>query len=70
MLAARVCDNCGAQFAPRRLDQRLCCRKCHDEWFLWEKRQALAHWREMQRQRHIFFSDDDSRSEAQERKKA
>jgi hypothetical protein len=30
--------------------QRFHTKECHDQFYAWEKRQALAHWRQMQRQ--------------------
>jgi hypothetical protein len=46
----RNCDYCGAKFEPTRHDQRFHARECHDRYFQWEKRQALAFWRQQRRQ--------------------
>ena len=46
----RRCDWCGEEFSPWRRDQRLCCKRCHDDWFKEERRAALQAWRERERE--------------------
>ena len=44
-----VCDWCGEWFTPRRIDGRFCSKGCHNQWWVYERRQAIALWQEMQR---------------------
>jgi DNA-directed RNA polymerase subunit RPC12/RpoP len=56
------CSFCGREFERVRRDQHLCCRECHDQWFMEERRRALAAWREMKRyQQMIVESEDDAK---------
>jgi len=49
MFRVRHCDYCGAQFEPTRFDQRFHTRECHDQYFMRERRLALAAWRQQRR---------------------
>jgi hypothetical protein len=51
----RSCDRCGAPFHPVRAAQRFCCTECHDQYYPLERKQALAHWRQLQRQQQSIF---------------
>jgi len=46
---------CEREFAATRFDAKFCCRECLDKWFIRERREALAHWREMQRRPSLFL---------------
>jgi predicted nucleic acid-binding Zn ribbon protein len=51
MIGGRVCpmncDNCGRDFTPYLPGQRFCSRRCSDEWFQEERRQAVEWFRAM-----------------------
>jgi hypothetical protein len=51
----RSCDHCGAAFHPVREAQRFCRTACHDDFYVFEKRQALAAWRAQQRSGSLFL---------------
>jgi hypothetical protein len=55
-LDVRECAWCKKQFTPIRIDQRFDCRECLEKHFIVERRQALAHWRQMQRTASFFSS--------------
>jgi hypothetical protein len=48
-LEVRNCDYCGTGFEPIRHDQRFHSRECHDQYFMRERRLALAAWRQQRR---------------------
>jgi hypothetical protein len=50
----RHCERCGSPFHPVRELQRFCTKLCHDHFYTEEKREALAHWRAMQRHQKFF----------------
>jgi hypothetical protein len=54
----RMCDYCGADYEPIRIDQRFCKRECHDRHFLEERRMALAFWRQQRRHPLMVIEDD------------
>jgi len=56
-LPIRECAWCNRQFVPTRIDARFCCREHLDKWFVRERKQAVALWREMQRHQKIFQVD-------------
>jgi DNA-directed RNA polymerase subunit RPC12/RpoP len=58
------CSYCGREFERVRRYQHLCCRECHDQWFIVERRRALAAWREMQRYQQMIVSEDEGREVA------
>jgi DNA-directed RNA polymerase subunit RPC12/RpoP len=45
----KICSHCRRDFEPIRKDQHLCCRECHDQFFVEERRKALAAWRRNRR---------------------
>jgi hypothetical protein len=53
------CSYCGREFERVRREQHLCSRDCHDQFFQTEKRQALALWRQLRRQRQMIEVEDD-----------
>lgn len=57
---ARFCDYCFGEFDPIRVDQRFCKRDCHDQYFMEERRRALAAWREMQRYQRLVIEDGEA----------
>src|SRR5262245_8448355 len=67
-LEVRECAWCKKRFAPIRIDARFCSRPCLEKYFIEEKRQAVALWREMQRSQKFFASSttvDGSNNEIQ-----
>jgi hypothetical protein len=42
---SKACSYCGREFELVRREQHLCSRACHDEFFVEERRSALAAWR-------------------------
>jgi DNA-directed RNA polymerase subunit RPC12/RpoP len=46
---SKFCSYCGREFELVRKEQHLCCRDCHDAYFVEERRRALAAYREMKR---------------------
>jgi len=56
----RHCDRCGTPFSPVRELQRFCSKDCHDQFYMEERRRALAHWREMQRQKIFGYRSTSS----------
>lgn len=59
-----TCSYCQREFERVRRYQHLCCRDCHDQFFQAEKRQALALWRQLQRQRQMIEVEDEGREVA------
>jgi hypothetical protein len=51
-----TCDNCGREFDRVRRSQHLCGRACHDQYFVEERRRALAAYRAQQRMASFFGS--------------
>jgi DNA-directed RNA polymerase subunit RPC12/RpoP len=51
------CSFCGREFERVRREQHLCCRECHDQYFMEERRRALALWREMKRYPEMIVSE-------------
>jgi hypothetical protein len=45
----RNCDRCGSPFHPVRERQRFCTTQCHDQFYMEERRRALAAWRAQRR---------------------
>jgi hypothetical protein len=39
------CDQCGAEFKPKRNWQRFCAKACSDAWFRAERLAAMEAWR-------------------------
>jgi DNA-directed RNA polymerase subunit RPC12/RpoP len=52
----RVCDYCGAIYEPIRIDQRFHSPECHYQYFVEERKRALASWRAQQRTASFFAS--------------
>ena len=42
-----LCEYCSEQYKPIRRDQRFCSRACHNEWWIENRRQAIAAWARM-----------------------
>jgi DNA-directed RNA polymerase subunit RPC12/RpoP len=58
----KFCSHCGRDFELVRREQHLCCRECHDQFFIGERRRAMAAWRSQQREASFFVQptqDDD-----------
>jgi len=56
----RKCDYCQRLFTPWRGDQHLCGRKCHDAYFVRQRREAMALYRQIQEARKNFTMFDSS----------
>jgi hypothetical protein len=63
----KCCSHCGREFELVRKEQHLCCRPCHDEWFIRERREALAAWRARKRMGSFFVSAIQLSREASEK---
>jgi predicted nucleic acid-binding Zn ribbon protein len=59
----RFCDYCSKEFEPIRYDQRFCKRECHDQFFMEERRRALAAWRGMNRYPQMIVGEDEGEAE-------
>jgi len=55
----KACAHCGSEFEPVRFDQRFHTRECHDQFYVEERRQAVAAYRQMKRWPQMFVVDDD-----------
>ena len=54
----RFCDFCGVEFEPFRADERYHERACHDQYFIEERRRALALWRKYRD--HVVVEDGEA----------
>jgi len=53
------CSYCGRVFERVRREQHLCSRDCHDQWFVSERRRAIAAYRDMQRYQQMIEVEED-----------
>jgi hypothetical protein len=51
----RKCEHCGSAFHPVREAQRFHSKECHDQFYMEERRRALATWR-----RGLYFFQRDA----------